>query len=80
MFKSGEEEYKHFLIDLKALGYGHQQLQAEEDHVRFNPGEETEAHEDLDNILRGEKGVGGAGRVLAIKAMDWDDYLWCGME
>ena len=44
----------------------------------FNPGEETEAHED--SIIRGEKRVGGAGRVLAIQDMDWDDYPWCGME
>ena len=44
VFKSGEEEYEHMLLDLKALGLGHQQLQAEEDHVLFSPGEETEAH------------------------------------
>ena len=73
MFTSGEEEYENLLLDLKALSLGHQQLQAKEDHVMFNPGEETEAHEDLDSILRGEKRVGGARRVLAIQDMDWDD-------
>ena len=73
MFKSGEEEYEHMLLDLKALGLGHQQLQAEEDHVLFGPGEETEAHEDLDIILRGEDRVGGAGRAIAVQDMDWDD-------
>ena len=80
VFTSGEEEYEHLQLDLKALGLGHQQLQAEEDHVMFNPGKESEAHLDLDNILRGEKIVGGAERVLAVQDMDWDDHPWFGME
>ena len=63
----------------RSKSLGHQQLQSEEDNVLFNPGEENDAHEDLDTILRGEKGVGGAERVLAIQDMDWDDYPWCGM-
>ena len=55
VFKSGEEEYKHMLLDIKTLDLGHQQLQAEVDHVMFSPDEETEAREDLDIILRGEE-------------------------
>ena len=80
MFITGEEEYEHLLINLKALGLGLKQLPAEEDRVMFNPGEENEAHGDLDSMLRGEEKVGGSRRVLATQDMDWDDSPWCGME
>ena len=39
MFKRGEEEYEHLLIDLKALGLGIEQLPVHEDQVMFDPGE-----------------------------------------
>ena len=46
----------------------------------FNPGEENEAHGDLDSMLRGEEKVGGSRRVLATQDMDCDNSPWCGTE
>ena len=46
----------------------------------FDPGEESEAHGAIDNIMRGEVKVGVPGSLLALQDMDWDDNEWCGME
>ena len=54
-FKRGEEDYEHLLIDLKAMGLGIELLTEEKDQIMFDPGEEREAHGDLDIILRGEE-------------------------
>ena len=52
-FEQGEEDYEHFLLDLKALGLGIQTLPDQEDQVMFIPGEEVDAHEALDSHIRG---------------------------
>ena len=78
MFKRGEEDYEHLLIDLKAICLGIKILPKEKDQNMFDPGEESKAHGDLDLILRGEEEV--SRRVPNTKDMDWDDSTWCGME
>ena len=78
MFKRGEEDYEHLLIDLKAMGLGIKILPEEKDQIMFDPGEESKAHGDLDFILRGEEEV--SRRVPNTKDRDWDDSTWCGME
>ena len=46
----------------------------------IDPGEESKAHEVLDSLIRGEKEVEGARRLLTNHVMDWDDTPWCDME
>ena len=55
MFKRGEEEYEHLLIDLKVMGLGIEHLLDKQDQIVFDAGEEKEAHGDMDCMLRGEE-------------------------